>query len=218
MKLSDLKSQTDENTLTSYYISFSDLMVLLAVFFVMMISMSKVDTGSFEQIRSSFTGSTKGTLVELATQLNDIIKGVPGVPGVQVHLAKDGVRLDLDTGLLFNTGSAKLRKNALIPLKPLLMKIKPTRYSIDVEGHTDDVPLYRFFRVDKERHLETNWSLSGRRASSVIHHLLKSGFKPQRIRLVGYASNRPIVKVNNKKGRSLKKARAINRRVALLIK
>lgn len=218
MKISDLNQTKQEENLTSFYISFSDLMVLLGVFFLMLLSMSRVDTGSFEKIRSGFTGSTKGTLLELSAQLKDIAEGVPGIPGVKVHMAEDGVRLDLDTGALFDTGSAKLKPNALEPLLPLLEIVKDTKYTIDVEGHTDDLALYRFYKIDEERVLETNWSLSGRRAASVIHHLLEIGFGNQRIRLVGYASTRPIRDPTGKTGDELREARAENRRVSLLIK
>ena len=69
MKLEDLNTSTDENSMTAFYIGLSDLMVLLLVFFLMLISMSKIDKGSFEKIRVGFTGSTKNTLVELAGQL-----------------------------------------------------------------------------------------------------------------------------------------------------
>lgn len=218
MKIADLSSQHHENQMTSLYISFSDLMMLLLVFFLMILSMSKVDKGSFEAIRSGFTGSTKGTLVELAKDLQAIVKGDPGVPGVKVHLAQDGVRLDLDTGALFDTGSASLKAGALEPLLPLLEKIRLTSYTIDVEGHTDDVPLRRFYAIDSERNLETNWSLSGRRSSSVLHELLGLGFGEERLRVVGYASTRPTTSVDGKIGDQLNAARAENRRVSLLVK
>ena len=169
MKILDLAEGQKEEGMTSFYVSFSDLMVLLAVFFVMLLSMSKVDIGSFEKVKTSFTGTTEGTLIALAQDLKEIVEGVPGVPGVEVEMADDGVRLNLDTGTLFATGSASLKPELLDPLEPLLATIDKTSYSIDVEGHTDDVPLKRFFKVDDERILETNWSLSGRRASSVIH-------------------------------------------------
>ncbi|SMF06352.1 OmpA/MotB family protein [Pseudobacteriovorax antillogorgiicola] len=218
MKLQDLASQAEDDSLTSFYISFSDLMVLLGVFFVMLLSMSKVDIGSFEKVKTSFSGSTKGTLIELASQLREVVEGVPGVPGVSVHMAEDGVRLDLDTGALFDTGSASVKEGALEPLTPLLETVKGTSYTIDVEGHTDDLPLYRFYKVDDEKVLETNWSLSGRRAASVVHFLLQSGFKQDRLRLVGYASTRPLKSIKDKRGDELQAIRAENRRVSLLIK
>ncbi len=218
MKLQELSVDHQENSMTAFYIGLSDLMVLLSVFFLMLISMSKIDKGSFEKIRTGFTGSTKGTLVELAVQLQEIVEGQPGVPGVKVHLADDGVRLDLDTGALFDSGSASIKPSALDPLLPLLKKIQDTSYTIDVEGHSDDQALHRVFKIDGEVNLETNWSLSGRRASSVINHLLDLGFQESRVRVVGYASTHPIQSVEGKKGDELTAARSVNRRVSLLVK
>ena len=218
MKLQDLPKHRDEEGLTSFYISLSDLMVLLGVFFLMLISMSKIDVGSFEKIKTSFSGNTKGTLIELATDLRKIVEGRPGVPGVQVRLAPDGVRLNLDTGALFEIGSARLKPNALDPLQPLLAEIAKTTYTIDIEGHTDDQPLHRYYRMEDERMLETNWSLSGKRAASVIEYLIQFGLPEDRLRLVGYASNRPLQSVSQKSGPTLEQARAQNRRVTLLIK
>lgn len=218
MKLQELNSSAEENSTTAFYIGLSDLMVLLLVFFLMLISMSKIDKGSFEKIRAGFTGSTKGTLVELAGKLQEIVEGQPGIPGVKVHLAEDGVRLDLDTGALFDSGSAKLKPNAIDPLMPLLQIIKNTSYTIDVEGHTDDAPMYRIFKIDGVPNLENNWSLSGRRASSLLNVLLEDGFEGSRMRVVGYADTRPIESVKGKQDDELEAARGLNRRVSLLIK
>jgi len=218
MRLHDLDINAEENSTTAFYIGLSDLMVLLLVFFLMLISMSKIDKGSFEKIKTGFTGSTKGTLVELAGQLKTIVDGQPGVPGVKVHMAEDGVRLDMDSGALFGSGSASLKENALDPLMPLLEIIKGTTYSIDIEGHSDDAPLHRIFKIDGVPNLETNWSLSGRRASSVINYLLDNGFEGARMRVVGYAETRPIQSTAGKSDADLEAARALNRRVSLLIK
>ncbi len=218
MRIEDLEKPREDEGLTSFYISFSDLMVLLGVFFLMLISMSKIDVGSFEKIKTSFSGSTKGTLIELANDLRKIVEGQPGVPGVEVQLAPDGVRLNLDTGALFEIGSARLKDNALEPLRPLLQQIIQTSYTVDVEGHTDDLPLHRYYRIDDERMLETNWSLSGKRAASVIEYLIQFGLPAERLRLVGYAANRPLQTVVQKIGSDLEKARSQNRRVTLLIK
>ena len=215
MKLSELAKAHEEGDSNPFYISLSDLMTLLCVFFIMLISISKIDIGSFEQVRTGFTGSNKGTLVELAANLKTIVEKDPGIPGVKVRLAKDGVRLDLDTAALFDTGSAALKNNALAPLAPILKVLQKTKYSIDVEGHTDDVPLYHKDKQKEE--IETNWSLSGRRASSVVHHLLAFGFHEKMVRIVGYADTMPIADPTKKQGKDLEMARSENRRVSLLI-
>ncbi|MFW2373778.1 MAG: OmpA/MotB family protein [Gammaproteobacteria bacterium] len=214
MNLDQLSAKVDEEGLDSFYISFGDLMVILCVFLVMLLTMSKIDIGSFEKIKSVMTGRTDNTLVELTSSLKEIIEGTPGIPGASVQLAKDGVRVDLDTGVLFATGSAIIKDEALGSIAPLLNEIIKTKYLIDVEGHTDDVPLYRV--VDGET--ETNWSLSGKRAGSVILHLRSFGFAPNRLRAVGYAHTRPVVEINDKSGIELENARARNRRVSLLIR
>lgn len=213
MRLSELE-ENEENDFNPFYISLSDLMVLLCVFLAMLVSMSKIEKGSFETIRSGFRGNTRGTLVELSQKLEAIVRRVPGGSLAKVHMAPDGVRLDLDTAALFDTGSAVLKVGALSPLKPLLREMIQTEYQIDVEGHTDDRPYYRH----KGGELETNWSLSGRRASSVLHFLLDQGFAPARLRIVGYASNKPKQPIDNLDEAGLEQARAENRRVSLLVR
>jgi chemotaxis protein MotB len=214
MKLADLQETLEVDETNPFYISFSDLMVMLCVFFVMILGMSNIEIGSFEKIKSGFSGSTKGTLVELANQLKEIAEKDPGIPGVEVRLAEDGVRLDLDTAALFDTASSVLKPHALDPIEPLLLKILATDYKIDIEGHTDDRP---FFRKDGEE-IETNWSLSGKRASRVVFHLTKMGFKGSRLRIVGYASTKPRVKMQGLVEGEVGGARAKNRRVSLLVK
>ena len=214
MKLDELTIDSNDEGLDVFYISFGDLMVILSVFFVMLLTISKVDIGSFEKVKSVMTGSTENTLVELAGSLKEIIEGTPGIPGATVRLAKDGVRVDLDTGVLFATGSAVVKSQALTLFEPLFEEIRATDYLIDVEGHTDSVSFYRY----DEGEIETNWSLSGKRASSVILHLRSLHFSSSRLRAVGYAHTRPIVEVKGLKGKILENARARNRRVSLLIR
>jgi len=211
--LDELSVRRGDEGLDVFYISFGDLMVILCVFFVMLLTMSKLDIGSFEKVKSVMTGSTENTLVELEGELREIIEGTPGIPGATVRLAEDGVRVDLDTGVLFATGSAVIRGDALDSLAPLFDTIKVTDYEIDIEGHTDDVPYYR----NDDGEIDTNWSLSGRRAGSVILHLRSQRFDADRLRAVGYADTQPVIAVSGLEGSELASARARNRRVSLLI-
>lgn len=214
MKLEELLSQNEDEGLDAFYISFGDLMVILCVFFVMLLTMSNIEVGAFEKIRSVMTGKTNDTLLELSESLTEIVHGTPGVPGANVQLDNDGVRVDLDTGILFDQGKAIIRKEALAPINTILLEILKTEYHVDVEGHTDDVAYFRI--IDGET--VTNWSLSGKRASSMIVHLKKLGFSSNRLRAVGYADTRPVVDPKGKTGTDLAEARARNRRVSLLIR
>jgi chemotaxis protein MotB len=214
MNLDSIAVEDNDEGIDSFYISFGDLMVILCVFLVMLLTMSKIDIGSFEKIKSVMTGRTDNTLVELTESLQKIVAGTPGIPGATVHLAKDGVRVDLDTAVLFARGSAVIKDDTLDSLRPLMREILRTEYLIDIEGHTDDVPFYRI----EDGEIDTNWSLSGKRASSVILYLRSVGFPAPRLRAVGYAHTRPVVNARGKTGVALENARARNRRVSLLIR
>jgi chemotaxis protein MotB len=214
MNLDALAAEQDDGGIDAFYISFGDLMVILCVFLVMLLTMSKIDIGSFEKVKSVMTGRTDNTLVELSGTLKEIIEGTPGIPGATVHLAKDGVRVDLDTAVLFAPGSAVIKDDTLDSLRPLMREIMKTEYLIDIEGHTDDVPYYRI----EDGEVDTNWSLSGKRASSVILYLRSLGFASDRLRAVGYAHTRPVVPTQGISGDALENARARNRRVSLLIR
>ena len=66
--------------------------------------------------------------------------------------------------------------------------------------------------------IETNWTLSGRRASSVVNWLVAFGFGESRLRIVGYGATRPKIDIGSLSGLRLEGARAENRRVSLLIR
>lgn len=214
MNLDELSAETHDEGLDAFYISFGDLMVILCVFLVMLLTMSTIEVGSFEKIKSVMTGNSDNTLVALNESLDEIVNGQPGVPGASVHLDSDGVRVDLDTSILFDQGKAVIKNDVLSTIDPLLKKILATDYLVDVEGHTDDVAYYRI--VDGET--VTNWSLSGKRASSVILHLKYLGFSSHRLRVIGYADTRPVADIKGMHGDELESARARNRRVSLLIR
>ncbi len=218
MKLSDLDGGRPAgvagNETNAFFISLSDVMILLCVFFIMLVSVSKVDTVDFERVRSAMSGTTENTLQELSVKLDTIVTEEPGIPGVSVHMTDEGVRVDLDTAALFDSGSAVLKEGSLDSLQPVLDLVLRTKYKLDIEGHTDDVPLFR----RKGEEVDTNWSLSGRRASSVLQRLLDAEFTPDRLRIVGYADTKPKMPIDGLEGEALDHARAENRRVSIMIR
>jgi chemotaxis protein MotB len=76
--------------------------------------------------------------------------------------------------------------------------------SIQVEGFTDDVPI-------KTAVFPSNWELSAARAASVVHLLMKSGVRPERMTAIGYGEYRPAHSNDTEEGRNL------NRRVVVVI-
>lgn len=213
MRIEELGQKTGakDSPVNAFYLSLADLMTLLCVFFAVIVGMSRIDVGQFEKMKTAVSGQTKGTLVELAKDLKRI---AANQPGVTVELASDGVRLDFESAALFDTGSAAMKPNAMAPLSGMLTRILATKYALDVEGHTDDVPLYNKAGAE----VDTNWTLSGRRAGSVVNYLAGFGFSESRLRIVGYAANKPRVDIREKNGPELDRARSANRRVSILVR
>lgn len=199
------------NFAPSFFMSFADLMMIVTVFFVMLLSVSSIQKGNFDRMRAGFSGTTKGTLFDLASRLRELAK--PN-RGVAIYVSDEGIRIDMESAALFNTGEAYLKEGSLDSLSRVFREILASPYRLDVEGHTDD---QGFFRLDG-REILTNWSLSGRRASSVVLHLLEFGFPEERLRIVGYAATKPRAEVTGKYGSELDSARAKNRRVTILVR
>ena len=106
----------------------------------------------------------------------------------------------LKKGIQFKSGSAKLTASSnktLNNIAKLLKKLPAV--NLEVQGHTDD--------TGSE---EKNKTMSEQRAQAVVKYLVKKGIDSDRLRAVGYGSDKPIADNKTKKGRTL------NRRVELV--
>jgi len=126
---------------------------------------------------------------------------------VLLELANRGLIITMANDILFDSGKAKLKKDAHSVLKKVAAVIKETvpDRNIGVEGHTDNVPI-------AHSGWKSNWELSTARATSVVHYLIdECGIKPQRLSAIGYGEYRPVDPNDTKSGR------AKNRRVEIII-
>lgn len=114
------------------------------------------------------------------------------------------VEVEINTSILFSVGSAQLEEEADTPLLKLAQVIKDLPNYVDVEGHTDNLPI-------KTPVYPTNWELSAARAASVVHLFAKQGVAPQRLSAIGYGEHRPAGDNNTIEGRRQ------NRRVKIVI-
>jgi len=123
---------------------------------------------------------------------------------VRVVQNNRGIRIDIHDSLLFGPGSAELATDASGILNEIAGVIKSNQRMIQVEGHTDNVPIHNaaFF---------SNWELSAVRASSVVRMLSDDGIAENRLSALGFGSAQPISENETPLGR------ARNRRVAIMI-
>ncbi|MFI3155221.1 MAG: flagellar motor protein MotD [Methylococcaceae bacterium] len=114
------------------------------------------------------------------------------------------IELEMNSEMLFLSGEADLSKKAIPVLKKIAEVINPLPNMINIEGHTDNVP------IDNVK-FRSNWDLSSARATSVVHEFVKEGINPPRLSAIGYGEFHPIG--DNK----LEAGRFKNRRVVLVL-
>jgi chemotaxis protein MotB len=125
---------------------------------------------------------------------------------VETQITRRGLVIRLLTdGVLFDSGEAKIKPGAM----PLMEKIAgllqvDQEHPINVEGHTDNVPIH-------SSQFPTNWELSTARASSVVRLLIADNAPAERLGAVGYAQLHPIASNSSAGGRSH------NRRVEIVL-
>ncbi len=114
---------------------------------------------------------------------------------------KRGLKVNLSSNVLFNSGKSTLKKQSYKALSEVVMLLN--EYSdnkVVIEGHTDSVGKASF-----------NQKLSVRRAGGVYKYLVEKGINSQRITVVGFGETKPIASNSSRQGR------AQNRRVEIII-
>lgn len=135
--------------------------------------------------------------------LADFSTGVSGAfKDMNARATKDGIRIQLDAQVMFDTNKYDLKPAADKTVKNLVQIIATyPGCLVRVEGHTDNVGSD-----------EANQALSENRARSVMEALKKAGAPAGvRFEVVGFGESQPRADNDSEKGR------ALNRRVEILI-
>ena len=148
--------------------------------------------------------TNKKKMATIAGQVIENLKPLVDKKLIKIEHNEHWVKIQINTSILFDTGSSVLENDAFEPLNALARVIKPLPNVIQVEGHTDNVPIVT------ER-FPSNWELSAHRAASVVHLFTKAGIKPSRLSAIGYGEHRPLSSNATNKGRRE------NRRVVVVI-
>lgn len=124
-----------------------------------------------------------------------------------VTLSRDqeGVYIDIQEAILFDSGHATLKAAGSETLGQLAELFTLFDNEIIIEGYTDDVPMHSI-------EFPSNWELSTGRALSVLRYLSETyDISPSRLSARGYGEHRPIVPNDSDENR------ALNRRVNIAI-
>lgn len=211
----------------AWLVTYSDMVTLLLVFFILLLSISVVDEIKFDRAAGSLRGAFgvfeqvgddrihESRLDTLTTIQHETVQRV--FERVQllmqrleinedIELVKDrgAVILRVNEALLFDKGVTSLDPRAHSVLDEVADLVRLFPLNLRIEGHTDDVPV-RTQGV-------TNWDFSAMRALSALKYMaVNELLSLDRLSAVGYGEEHPAVP-NDSPGN-----RAKNRRVDFVL-
>jgi len=221
--------ETENQGSPAWMTTYSDLMTLLLVFFVMLVTFSSIELSKFRKAMGSLKGalgvlkaekmmikigevppprtSTEETMylkkstIELKRYI--ALEGLKEV--VQLEESSRGLTITISNPVLFDLGKANLKPEVHPLLDKIGEMIKRSRVAVRVEGHTDNLPI-------RTPQFPSNWELSTTRAVNVLKYFIENcGVEPARLSAVGYGEYHPRVPNDTEVHR------AQNRRVTIRI-
>ncbi|HWQ80106.1 MAG TPA: flagellar motor protein MotB [Anaerovoracaceae bacterium] len=221
-----------------WLLTYSDLITLLMIFFVVMYAISSVDAQKYQILSESLSGALQPSgpsgsvnggvttgggieihvsptdgdsekvdpeLVAAAEEIMELIKQKNLQDKVSVSIQERGVVVGLMNTVLFDSGSARIKSEAVATLVAIGQIANGVHNYIRIEGNTDDVP-------QSSVQFPSNWELSVIRATEVLKLMIdQSGVAPDKISAVGYGEYRPSVPNSSAENRSK------NRKVDIVI-
>ncbi len=146
----------------------------------------------------------KERLTKLAQELTSTLAPLVREGKVRVSQNSRGVSVEINASVLFDPGAAVLTAESDEALRALAVVLKDDPHAVQVEGHTDPIPI-------RNAMFMSNWVLSAVRASSVVRLFIEAGVPPQRLTVVGHGANIAVASNDTPEGK------ARNRRVAVTI-
>ena len=208
-----------------WMVSYADFVTLLFCFFTAMYAISNVDSKKLEQFASSMKAAFKEgveqkqfsviadvqvilpTAMESESHVREMLDTIIKESAGSVNVKRDhrGIVIAVADKMLYTSGSAKLKEDAINFLDQLVQPIVDYPHPVRIEGHTDNIPI-------STREFPSNWELSASRAINVAKYFIeKHGLDPGRITSIGYAEHKPLTSNDSPEGRSK------NRRVEIVL-
>ncbi len=128
---------------------------------------------------------------------------------VQVERIRDQLRVDMVDEVLFDSGESALKPEGIAILRKVGGVLKKTEgRTIEVQGHTDNIPI----RGALAQRFPTNWELSAARATNVVRFLQdEAGVDPSVLSAAARSEYQPRASNDTEEGRRE------NRRIEILL-
>jgi chemotaxis protein MotB len=194
----DLENELNRSALwaVTYGDVMSYLMIIFLVLFAFTYSKNISSQFSAAAIEARFGRKWK-SVEQLFAQ-----KGIQQIARIEVR--EDRIRLSFLEPVLFDPGRAALKTSSLPHLEKLAEALNEIPNALQIEGHTDSIPLM------PGSEFPSNWELSAARAFSVLRFFLLHGISPARLSALGYGEFQPAAPNTTPEGRSANRRIEVN--------
>ncbi|MFC1585045.1 flagellar motor protein MotB [Fibrobacterota bacterium] len=212
-------NEPEEVGTEEWLLTYADSITLLMAFFLVLISISKVDIALFEQIKSGLRSEiakdkeVKTPLAEIKHDLDSLLEQERAEKKVIIDMGSKGIIMEFASSAFYEVGSADISEAAANIIDKVTSAIKNIDYypfSVDIEGHTDNVPI-------RTVRFPSNWELSVSRATNIVKYLIESGLQSERLKAAGYADTKPALPNLDQNGAPIPQNQARNRRIVIQI-
>lgn len=124
-------------------------------------------------------------LVSLQEQLTQSLANLIEKGVAKVEQDDEWLLIQLNSGLLFPSGSSAPTKGADLILAEIVDVIKQTQNLVRVRGYTDNEAIHNEI-------FDSNWELSMTRAMAILRRLQQLGIAPERLAAEGYGQYSPF--------------------------
>lgn len=214
--------------------TYADMVTLMLTFFILLFSMSTIDSQKFNLLVKAFTddgtssakivlkgapegeqdgqpptdAADKDKMIEIFDQLVDMIEKQGLQDSMEVSQGDGFIFIRFMNDMLFEPNSAVLKQSDREILKFVgngIKSIQSQAKMISVHGHTATVP-------DNPNYAVNDWRLSADRADAVVIFFEEDiGIDPKKMQAVTWGKNKPFTSNDTEESRSK------NRRVEILI-
>ncbi len=213
------RDEAPEQVEEDWLISYADMVTLLMAFFITIASISKVDMALFEQMKKGLRSDigheriVHTPLAEIKHDLDSSLASERKAGSVGITLGGEGIVMEFSSSAFYDVGKAEFNPEAQAVLDKVVAAIRSIgyyRFSIDIEGHTDNTPI-------QSVQFPSNWELSVARATNIVKYLIGQGISSDRLKAAGYADTKPKAPNLDAKGIPIPQNQAKNRRIVLRI-
>ena len=146
-----------------WVVSYADLVTMLLALFMVLFAISQnISKHQAKIISENAIIEQVEQLEELKVLFNEIIAKNENIKYLQDGR---GLVLRLNNSILFDAGSADIKKDAIVTIDEIIDTIAKIDNNIIVEGHTDSTPI-------KNNKFPSNWELSTARATNIIAYMI----------------------------------------------